>query len=257
LENAITEVGKILGRHAEAAVRHGLKERVFFVSNIQKELTPKAKATRQELNKLLEACVAEAPPPPATTLSPIYDVTNLVLVLQKALLDFHESWNARLGFRSATDIPREPWQRLKALSKRLGVFGEDEYDSLRPVADLNKFLREGILGFIADPVAWEPSGILDDDLRMAKLSEIARELAGRLQKLSAQRIFIERGPDWSAAYNLRGYGSTTTRAQKIRTIYDAGAPIPSAKADPQTTAFMDQVKTLVREAIQTAGGKIN
>ncbi len=257
LENAISEVGKILGRHAEAAVRHGLKERVFFVSNIQKELAPKAKATRQELGKLLQACIAEAPPPPATTLTPVYDVTNLVLVLQKALLDFHESWNARLGFRSAMDIPREPWQRLKALSKRLGVFGEDEYDSLRPVADLNKFLREGILGFIAGPVRWEPNGALDDELRMAKLSEIARELAGRLQELSAQRIFIERGPDWTAAYSLRGYGSTATRAQQIRTIYDAGAPIPSAKADPQTTEFMDRVKSLVRQAIETAGGKIN
>jgi len=257
LENAIAEAGKILGRHAEAAVRYGLKERVFFVSNIQKELSPKAQATRSELNKLLQACVAEAPPAPSITISPIYDVTNLVLVLQKALLDFHGAWNARLGFRSAIDLPREPWQRLKALSKRLGVLGEDEYDTLRPVADLNKFLSEGILGFIADPVRWEPTGIQQDDLRMAKLSEITRELAGRLRALSTQRIFIDRGLDWSAAYNLRGYGSTAIRAQKIRTLYDVGAPVPMVKADLQTTDFMDRVKSLVREAVEAGGGKIN
>lgn len=256
LENAISEVGKILGRHAEAAVRHGLNERVFFVSNIQKELSPKAQATRADLSKLVQACIIETALPPETQLSPVYDVTNLVLVLQKALLDFHEAWNARLGFPSSADLRREPWQRLKALSKRLGILGEDEYDSLRPVADLNKFLREGIFDFIANPVSWNPSGPHVEELKIAKLSEITRQLADRLQTLSAERIFLERSLDWNAAYSLRGIGSTSTRANQIRGIYDAGAPVPAARADAKTTEFMDKLKSMIREAITAAGGTI-
>ena len=48
----------------------------------------------------------------------MYDDANLVLSIQKAIVEFRDPWRARLGIRSRSDIPSEHWTRVKALTRR-------------------------------------------------------------------------------------------------------------------------------------------
>ena len=148
LENAILAVGKDLGQRTAHALKSSLDENEpFFVSNIQNQLSEKAKATRAELTRLLIALEDVKSPPIQTEVKPVYDDTFLLNSIQKAVKAFHEPWRGRLGLPSRSGVSPEHWTRIKALSRRPALWRTDEYDDLRPVADLIKVLSEHIMRF--------------------------------------------------------------------------------------------------------------
>lgn len=148
LDNAIMAVGKDLGQRAGHAIKGSLDENEpFFVSNIQNQLTEKAKATRTELNRMLTALEEVKSPSVPTEVKPIYDDTFLLISIQKAVKAFHEPWRGRLGLPSRSGVSPEHWTRIKALSRRPAQWGTDEYDTLRPVADLIRVMSEHIMRF--------------------------------------------------------------------------------------------------------------
>ena len=149
LDNAIMAVGKDLGQRAGHAIKGSLDENEpFFVSNIQNQLTEKAKATRTELNRMLTALEEVKSPSVPTEVKPIYDDTFLLISIQKAVKAFHEPWRGRLGLPSRSGVSPEHWTRIKALSQRPAQWGTDEYDTLRPVADLIRVMSEHIMRFL-------------------------------------------------------------------------------------------------------------
>lgn len=67
----------------------------------------------------------------------------------------------------ANAVP-EHWTRVKAHSRRVGIFKLDEYDTLRPIVDLILRLQEMISTFLSEPLEWSPPLAVDvpDDVRI-------------------------------------------------------------------------------------------
>ena len=256
-DNATRSIGKAFGRDAEVALRKMVPERVIFLANIQQRLKESAKLTRHELDRLLQTIMAAGAPAVPIEYNPVYDVANLVLAIQKATQEFHERWNGILGMGSKSGVLAEHWARVKALTRRLGVFRVDEYDTLRPVADLIRLLQTEISQFLASPLQWDPATPPDgSDVRAAAIDTIKKEVFTRLHDLSRRRVLDDRIKEWLAAYELRGPGSTRVRAREVSVVYGEAAPVPNEMPGPDANAFLFEVRELIADSIQAGGGKL-
>ncbi|MGZ3624799.1 MAG: hypothetical protein ACXWPG_16645, partial [Ktedonobacteraceae bacterium] len=256
LDNAIIAVGKDLGHRAAHTLKSSLdKNEPYFVSNIQIQLSEKAKATRAELNRLLTAFENEKAPEEPTEAKPVYDDYILLNSIQKAVKAFHEPWRGRLGLPSRSGVSPEHWTRIKALSRRPALWGMDEYDTLKPVADLIRVLSEHIMRFLENPVRWEPSNNIDEEIKEATIDNIAREFYSQLRQLAGKRLINDPVVEWVTAFSRRGMGSTRIRAKDIATIYDSAVPILDETVDNKIDKFSLDVIKLVRDAVIAEGGK--
>ena len=256
LDGAIAGLSKILGRSAENALKKVISDRVFFLSNIQKWLSPKARLTKSEFKKMIKCVDEVANPEMSKPATPIYDTANLVLSIQKAMQNFHHPWRARLGVQHHPGVNKEHWSRIKALSRWIGVIGEDQYDTLRPVADLIARLAEHLSMFLSTPLKWSPTNP-DEDSKREAIDKVEREIYRLLHQFSSDRLFKNKISNWNHAYNAhRGKGSTIQRANDIRSIYDSGAPIPGEIPTPDSSLFLSDVRKLVKDSIQKNGGKM-
>lgn len=256
-DNATRSIGKAFGREAEIALRKMVPERVLFLASIQQRLKESAKFTRHELERLLETIRAAGVPAIPVEYKPVYDVANLILAVQKATQEFHDRWNGILGMGSRSGVFAEHWARVKALTRRLGVFQVDEYDTLRPVADLIRLLQTEISQFLASPLEWDPTTPPDDsDVRVVAIDTIKKEVFTRLHDLSRRRVLDERVKAWIAAFELRGQGSTRVRAREVAVVYGEAAPIPNEMPGPDANAFLFEVRELIADSIEAGGGKL-
>jgi signal recognition particle receptor subunit beta len=253
LENAINDIGRTLNRNAENALRRATQDRVFFLSSIQERVQPTARLTLSELAKFVDTIKRVGTPPPPSEATPVYDDANLVLSIQSALQDFHEPWRARLGFPSKAPLSPKHWATIKALARRLGVLGEDQFDDLRPVADLIARLQEHISLFIGAPLAWDPENA-PDEIRHTAIDAVSRSVFTRLHVFCASRLFITRVKDWNTAFSHTGKGSSYIRAREIRSIYETAAPIPGEVPAADANQFLTEIRQMVREAIEAGGG---
>ncbi len=257
VDNAIHSIGKVFGREAEMALRRLIPDRVIFLANIQKRLKAKARFTRSELNRLLKAISSTIAPVGPVEYKPIYDVANLVLAVQKATQEFHDNWNGILGQGSRSGVFPEHWTRIKALTRRLGIFCLDEYDTLRPVADLIRLLQAHISQFLSIPLDWSPSSPpQDSEERQIAIDTIRKEVFNRLHELSRRRVLDERVGGWGQAYMHRGQGSTRVRAREVITLYEEAAPIPNEMPGPDANKFLFELRELIAESIKAGGGTI-
>jgi len=257
LDSAIIAIGKDLGQRAGHALKGLLDEnKHFFVSNIQNQLPEKAKATRDGLNRMLTALEEIKSPPVSTGVKPIYDDTLLPMSIQKAVMKaFREPWRGRLGLSSRSGVFPEHWTRIKALSRRPAQWGTDEYDTLRPVADLIRVLSEDIMRFLENPKVWEPSNKITEEMKQATIDSIARELYSQLRKLARKRLIDDPVLDWRTAFSRSGTGSARVRAKDIAMIYDLAVPIPEEEADSAINRFILDIRELVKEAVISGGGE--
>lgn len=258
VDNAINAVGKTLGRDAEHALRRLLPDRVVFLANIQRRLNEKARFTVAELGRLLSMIGAAAVPPAPIEFKPVFDVANLVLAIQRAAQEFHDAWKGVLGFGTRSGTAPEHWSRVKALTRHVGLLSRDEYDTLRPVADLIRFLQTHISQFLAQPFSWLP-GIPPEseiDQRLAAIDEIKKRVFSRLHELSTRRLLAERISGWVEAFDHRGPGSTRVRAREIVNLYESAAPIPNEMPGPDANEFLFEIRELVAESIRDCGGEV-
>ena len=255
-ENVLATLGEELGPFAERALRKRLDEACFFLAAIDRALSDDTAAQRRtvgELQKLLGAVdrVLERPTPTKARL--VYDRMNLVLAVRSAAVAFQNGWQPRLGLAYVPEIPKEHWTRVKALSRRLATGMADEYDTLRPVADLRKELVERIYVFIQNPVSWEGPDPSDDE-RQQIYDAFADNLAKRTLRLATQRVWSERASEWQSAYDKSGTGSTFVRARIIATdIYAPAAPVPDVTPSPDRNQFLHQVVQEVEQAANEVG----
>ena len=254
LESAIGSVREVLGRTAENALTRAVDERVFFVSSIQDPIKESARLTRSELNGLVVAIQKSIIPPAPTSVTPVYDVTNLILCIPQAMAEFREPWRARLRLPSSSNVSPEHWTRIKALSRRFAELGEIEYSSMRPVADFIARLMENISVFIATPIKWEPANA-PEEMKRQVANEIAIQIFSDLHGLGTQRLFSDRVKDWTAAYSHRGPGSTNDRSNDIDAIYREAAPIPGQAGNETASKFVAELNLMVKTAVQKSGGK--
>lgn len=268
-ENAVHAVGKELGREAELALRRLVSDRIVFLAGIQDRLDPgkrgDVKFTLRELRRLLTTVESTIAPAGPVAYIPFYHVANLVLAVQRATESFQD--------REEMIIRPEHWTRVKALTRRLGMFpDQDEYDTLRPVADLISSLQTELYKFLSEPVAWQPrTPAEDDEGKAAVIAQIRQELNTRLHDLARKRIKDERVTEWIRAFSRRGPGSGIARKDDVLGQYSEAAPTPNNEiwalvlrdaggepsrpaTSPEDAKFLFEICNLIAEGVQAGGG---
>ena len=253
-ENVIAALGKELVPYAERALRQRLDCACFFLADLHEPLsdaTSSGKRTISQLRKLLHAVDAVIGRPQPAQASPVYDRMNLVLAIRSAADAFHKTWRPRLGLGDS--FAKEHWTRVKALSRRLATGWADEYDTLRPVADLRKELVERVYVFVQNPLRWkgpEPA----EDLKQYCFDVFADDIGRRLLALCTRRVWHERAARWQDAYYKRGAGSASVRARIIgNEIYEPAAPVPDITPSRDRNQFLRDVTTEVENAAREVG----
>lgn len=254
LENAIGSIREVLGRSAENALRRETASKTFFLSNIQNPIKETNRLTLTELQRLVEAVQASIKPRPPAKVTPVYDMSNLILAIPQAMNAFRDPWRGRLRLPSRSTISPEHWTRIKALSRRFAELGSTEYDTLRPVADFIARLIEHVTVVLSNPLRWSPENA-PEEMKRQVIADIASAVHGKLHELGETRLFHERVKEWSMAYSHRGTGSSRERAIDIEGIYGVAAPIPGEAADPHSTALVASIKSFVQAAVESTGGE--
>lgn len=255
-ENVLATFGEELGPYAERALRQRLERARFFLANLNESLneaTASGKRTISQLGKLFDAIDAVIERPEPTEARPVYDRMNLVLAIRGAADAFHEAWRSRLGLDVNPGFAKEHWTRVKALSRRLATGWADEYDTLRPIADLRKELVERIYVFVQNPLRWEGPEPAEDQ-KQAAFDAFADNLGRRLLDLCTRRVWHEHATQWQDAYDKHGTGSTFVRARIIGDdIYDPAAPVPDVTPSPDRNQFLREVIAEVEAAAVETG----
>ena len=134
--------------------------------------------------------------------------------------------------------------------------GKDEYDTLQPVADLRKELRDQIYVFIQSPLRWEGPEPTEEE-GQTKYDALADNLSGRLLALSTRRVWREHVKDWERAYQQSGKRSTSVRARIIgNDIYERAAPVPDVVPIPDRNQFLREVVREVEGAAEEIGVQV-
>jgi hypothetical protein len=259
-ENVLAAIGEDLGPFAERALRARLRSARFFLANLDERLDIENKdgqRTAQQLSKLLEMLdnIVERPKPGDSR--PIYDRMNLVLAVERAAGNFRNGWRSRLGLATKPSAEKEHWTRVKALSRRLATGIDDQYDTLRPVADLKQQLLQRMYVMLQNPVRWNGPEPTDDD-KQRIFDAIAEDLNRRLIELASRRLRTERMADWRSAFDESGAGSTFRRATMIaERVYDRAAPVPDVTPSPDRNAFLKEVADATREAVESKGAVLD
>ena len=251
-ENVLAAFGEELGPYAERALRQRLESARFFFADIHEPLiaaTASGRRTMSQIRKLLDAIDAVIERPEVAEARPVYDRMNLVLAIRAAAEAFHEAWRTRLGLKSKPGFAKEHWTRVKALSRRLATGWADEYDTLRPIADLRKELVERIYVFVQSPLRWTSGPEPADDEKQVCFDAFADNLGRRLLQVCTRRMWHERATQWQDAYDKHGTGSTFVRARIIGDeIYEPAAPVPDVTPSLDRNRFLRQVITEVEKA---------
>ena len=87
---------------------------------------------------------------------------------------------------------------MKALNGRIAGELDDEYDSLRPVADLVTQLRESLSRFLNTPISWtrEPA---DEQEEQASIAHIRQMVDAALHDLAVKRLVATHLAGWRLA----------------------------------------------------------
>jgi hypothetical protein len=250
-ENALISIGEQLGSFAERALRQRLGSACFFLGYLHQPLhadTKLGKRTIQQLRQLLGMIEGIGVKPQRVASRPVYDRTNLVLAMKQAAEEFQTAWKARLGLEGRTGILKQHWRRIKALTRRFSEGWSDEYQDLKPLADLHRQLQEGVYRFIQSPVDWT-GPVPSDDEKQQVFTEFARDISTQLLIPAAERVQDEALQMWRDAYHLRGKNATFRRAILIRSgIFEKIAPL--LDRTPDANKFMNDIIRVVRDAAE-------
>ena len=259
LLNALSNLRDTIGAPVVRSIEHGIDNRCFMLGGVDQNLIRlpgrAAEYMRGELISLMEFCENAILPPPLPKACPIYDPTGISFAVREAVTNFQDPWLGRLGIAAYEGVRKEHWTRVKALNRRIAGELDDEYDTLRPVADLVARMTESVSRFLDEPIDWtqEPE---DERERQAATARIRRAVSAAMHELALRRIVEQHLADWREAYDFRGTGSTFQRARTIRGIYDEAAPIPDAVMPPPSKQFLSEVRMIVIGAIEASGGHV-
>lgn len=253
VENVLKAIGDELGPPAERILRKRLDTARYFVGGIQDKLDPKRKLGARTIQQLDELLILLAHPEKAADTGPsrpVFDRMNLSLAVTEAAKTFHTRWHGLLGLDVNPDAPKEHWTRVKALTRRLAEGWSDEYDSLKPVADLRYNLQRQVYLMLQRPVRWE-HGEPSDDEKQTIIDAMSNSVTNKLVELSKRRLGEDVRLAWQEAYAQRGPGSTFVRARIIANdVYDRGAPVPTVSASPDQNRFLKDVARVVSQVAE-------
>ncbi len=254
LQNGLGKLRTVVGS-AITSVESKIYDRCFLLGGIDQPSDELPKGPRQELDRLLDLFAASVEPKAPQRIAPEYDTAGLMFAVQSAADSFHRLWDARLGLTWVNGVDKEHWTRVKALSRRLALQMDIEYDTLRPVADLVLRLQEGVSRFLDSPTGWSSPPKNPEEAGEA-ISSIRQQVSESLHELVRSRLADEHVREWLAAFDESGRGSAGRRANKMKGIYEDAAPIPGIAITESASQFLDLVRQMVHTAIEGAGGKV-
>jgi hypothetical protein len=261
-ENVLSSISNELGPFAERALRSRLKEACFFVGGIDEKLDPSKNAHKRtiaRLQKLLSAIHSTVEKSEPVVAKPVYDRKSLLQAVKIAAGNFHDDWRPRLGLASKPGVYKEHWRKVWALSRRLSApeFG-DEYDNLKPVADLRRQLQDQLYRQLQKPVRWDPVEPEDDSHKQQVYDALANILSSKMLDLATRRVRADRMDDWLVAFIQSGRGSTTRRASIIgEQIYERAAPISDTASSPDRNSLVQEVMEMLDAACSHVGAKLD
>jgi hypothetical protein len=253
VRDAVGTLRQSIGAPTAAMLENQIEGHAFFLGGLDREMNKVPRGFRDQIRDLLNVMQAAAVSPEPIEAAPIYSVEGLEIALRDAVEGFQEPWKARLGLRYHDGIAKEHWTRVKALTRRFANAWSNEYDTLRPVADLVARLQENISRWLDSPASWTRPPENDEE-RNAALAAIRKAVFTALHDLAEARLLDRHRPDWRNAFDFSGSGSSYRRAEEIEHIYEEAAPpISSAMSEP-ARQFLHSLHQLVRSAVEGAGG---
>lgn len=257
--NALSNLRGVLGTPVVRSIEHGIDQKCFMLGGLDQNLdrlpARAADYMRGELGKIIEFCKHAILPPAPAKARPVYDPTGISFAVRDAISKFQGPWLARLGLGTYAGARREHWTRVKALNRRIAGEFDDEYDTLRPVADLVARLTESISRFLDEPIEWtlQPENEQEEQVAIA---QVRRIVSVAMYDMAVKRLVQDHLGQWRAAYNLTGTGSTFRRARTIEGIYGEAAPLPDAVMPPPSKEFLLDIRRIVTAAIEASGGRV-
>jgi energy-coupling factor transporter ATP-binding protein EcfA2 len=235
------------------AMEQTIADRCFMLGGLDRRSKELPKGFQGELTRLISHCERAVEPPAPPVAHPMYHYDGLPLAVQAATRAFQRPWLARLGLALHDSVSKEHWTRIKALNRRIAGELNDEYDSLRPVAELVARLTEEVSRFLSNPAKWEP--VTPEEAEAEAALDLIRQVVHtEFHALASRRLVHEQLDTWRGAFELRGRGSTFERAQEIRDIYEDAAPVPSAAMTDVSAEFMAEVRRIVSDAVDDQRG---
>lgn len=154
-----------------------------------------------------------------------YDWMTLYHHLQNAIDQFRTEWGSIIGYPYTTSRT-EHWSRIKALTRRLAYFDEDNYNhELQPLADFARCIKEELNTYLNKPMK---VSMLDssDEKVISKINYIKRQMNDGFLEFVKNELWKKEGrlEKWRTAYDHTGKGSTYERAVDINALFDLGAP---------------------------------
>jgi hypothetical protein len=253
LENALNDIANDLGSNISRHMSRQLRGRVFFAEGIHKLIEDNKDNKGKQLTRLVDTLLKPKELFQLNTESPTYDATSVILSIQSAAKEYYKNWDGKLGFLNDKSL-KEHWTRIKALSRRLAELGEDEYDNLKPIAELIMNIRENIFKTVLDnPQRWSNSEI-SDEIKQQVIDKIAAEFNKNLHTYISEKMWDDHLFDWMSAYGRNGTGSTFLRANDIKGIYKDTLPLPDSFESNKEA--VNNILEILRLAILEGGGKI-
>jgi hypothetical protein len=257
--NALANLKDVLGVPIVRGIEHRMDERCFMLGGVDQNLNnlpgKAADYMRSELAKIIAFSEKAIEPPPPPEARPVYDPTGILFAVREAISKFQGPWMARLGLGTYEGTRKEHWTRVKALNRRIAAELDDEYDTLRPVADLVARMTEAISRFLDEPLEWTRKPV-DDQEEQTAIAEVRRRVSASMYDLAVRRLVQEHLSQWRNAYEYSGTGSTFRRARTIESIYDGAAPLPDAVMPPPSKEFLLEVRKIIIGAIEASGGLV-
>ncbi len=254
VRDAIGTLRQSVGAPVAAMLEKQIETNAFFLGGLDRKIEKIPQGFRDQLRELLIVMQKAAAPAEPVEATPIYSVEGLEIALRDAVEGFQDPWKGRLGLRYHDGIPKEHWTRLKALSRRFANAWANEYDTLRPVADLVASLQENISRWLDSPVGWTRAPANDDE-RNAALAMIRKAVFSALHDLAESRLAEEHRQNWREAFDFAGPRSSYKRAEEIERIYEEAAPLISSAMSELARTFLHSLHEIVRLAVKDAGGQ--
>ena len=251
--NAITSLRDVVGIGVAGALDRQIDRKSVFLGGLDRPTDRLPTGFRHGLVQLLDLMAQAGEPDEPSDAVAIYEFNGLEIAMRDAIKGFREPWRARLGLSYHDGIPKEHWTRVKALTRRFANGWEDEYDTLKPVADLRTRLQEETSKWLERPVEWK--GSPNEVQRAAALDKIRQSVFSRLSQLTTRRLKDEPIADWRTAFDFYGTGSGMRRSIVIDSINEAAAPHLSAAMREDAREFLAKLYTLLQDAIREAGGE--
>lgn len=254
VRDAIGTLKQSIGAPVAAMLEHQIENNSFFLGGLDREIEKIPGGFQDQIRDLLIVMQEAAEPETPVQTLPIYSVEGLEIAFRDAVEGFQAPWKARLGLKYHNGIAKEHWTRVKALTRRFANAWSNEYDTLRPAADLVALLQENISKWLDSPTAWTKVP-KDDEERNAALATIRKSVFNALHDLAEVRLADEHRLNWRTSFDLSGKNSTYRRAEEIDRIYEEAAPLISSAMSESARSFLHSLHGIVRDAVENAGGQ--